>query len=142
MKLKLPLFSFGTFRGVPCRYDMIIIFLASSLALQDRRVTSITIMLVLAGVLFKGPFNLSEWDACDKPLGIWGSLCIPRVLLVLLLLGDISVIAPCELGSVVSALSELKKIHQVFSSGSFAKLFKLGLSRTVFVPVLAIKIAD
>jgi hypothetical protein len=42
-------------------------------------------MLILVGTRLKSPKfpKLSEWDACDRPLGLWASLWILRVILAL-----------------------------------------------------------
>jgi hypothetical protein len=43
----------------------------------------ITIMLFLVSMHFRSPYNsaVSEWDACDRPLGAWAALWLVRVVL-------------------------------------------------------------
>ena len=40
-------------------------------------------MLFLVGLVFKSPHNptVSEWNACDRPLGVWAALWLVRVVL-------------------------------------------------------------
>ncbi|KAF9531633.1 hypothetical protein CPB83DRAFT_868000 [Crepidotus variabilis] len=54
-----------------------------NLAWGVSQITVITIVLILTGVLFKDPRNreVSEWRACSRPLGVWASLWIARVVL-------------------------------------------------------------
>lgn len=53
----------------------------------DLQIVVIVTMLILTGVHFrstKDP-NLSEWKACDRPLGVWASIWIVRVVLASIL---------------------------------------------------------
>ncbi|KDR75897.1 hypothetical protein GALMADRAFT_68821 [Galerina marginata CBS 339.88] len=47
------------------------------------QVVAIITMLILTGTLFRSTTNpsLSEWTACDRPLGVWASLWVVRVVL-------------------------------------------------------------
>ncbi|KAG5636029.1 hypothetical protein H0H81_009329 [Sphagnurus paluster] len=43
----------------------------------------ITVILSLSGTIFKSPLNtdLTEWEACSRPLGIWASIWVARAML-------------------------------------------------------------
>ncbi|PPQ98620.1 hypothetical protein CVT24_003953 [Panaeolus cyanescens] len=49
--------------------------------------TVVIIMLVLTATIFKSPLdsNLTEWVACDRPLGIWASIWVVRATLASIL---------------------------------------------------------
>ncbi|KAF9012323.1 hypothetical protein BDQ17DRAFT_1537204 [Cyathus striatus] len=51
------------------------------------QIVTITTVLVLSGTRFKSASNprLTEWAACDRPLGIWGCLWLGRVILASIL---------------------------------------------------------
>lgn len=53
------------------------------ITISGLQIVVITTMLILTGVHFRSPKdpNLSEWKACDRPLGIWASIWIIRVVL-------------------------------------------------------------
>jgi hypothetical protein len=55
-----------------------------SISLQ---IVVIITLLILTGVHFrsKTDLNLSEWKACDRPLGVWASIWVIRVVLALIL---------------------------------------------------------
>ncbi|KAF8200813.1 hypothetical protein BJ912DRAFT_947237 [Pholiota molesta] len=54
---------------------------------NSAQVIVITTMLILSGTLFKSHTtpSLSEWKACDRPLGPWASIWVVRAILALVL---------------------------------------------------------
>lgn len=48
------------------------------------QVTSVTILVSLSGTVWKSPTSpdQTEWDACDRPLGIWACLWVARAAFV------------------------------------------------------------
>lgn len=54
-----------------------------SLKLFFSQFVTTIVILFLVGLHFKSPHNpsVSEWDACDRPLGVWAALWLIRVAL-------------------------------------------------------------